>query len=143
MGKVLGTELDKVRYQRWTNRANNAKNEIARAFFEFAFTLKEIKDNGYYDYKYGNFKDYCDNELKLDWRTAYDYVKISDFVINNPKYLTTEEAGILGHKKLKLLAQKLSKLENRQRNEILKSIDAQETFTQLKQKIELKLEMLK
>lgn len=143
MEKVLSTELDKVRYQRWTNRANNAKNDIARAFFEFAFTLKEIKDNGYYDYKYSNFKDYCDKELKIDWRTAYDYVKIADFVIRNNNYLSTEQAGILGHKKLKLLSQKLAKLENEQRITILQSVESHETFTQLKKKIELKLVMLK
>ncbi|UCB45462.1 MAG: hypothetical protein JSV25_14835 [Spirochaetota bacterium] len=124
MTKDLRTEIDKVRCQRWTNRANNAKNDIARAFFEFAFTLKQIKDNGYYDYKYDNFKDYSEFELQLDWRTAYDYVKIADFVIDNHNYLTTEKAGLLGHKKLKLLAQKLSKLEKQHRSAILSSIDA-------------------
>ena len=98
MAKDLSTEIDKVRYQRWTNRANNAKNDIARAFFEFAFTLRQIKENGYYDYKYDNFKDYSEFELQLDWRTAYDYVKIADFIIDNHNYLTTEKAGLLGIK---------------------------------------------
>jgi len=108
MAKDLSPSIDKVNYSRWTNKAKNAKNDIARAFLEFASILKQIKDNGYYDYKFDNFKEYCESELQIAWQTAYDYVKIADFVFENKQTLNLEKAGLLGHKKLKLLAQKLS-----------------------------------
>lgn len=143
MARELGTQADKVVYLRWTNRALNAKRDIARSFFELAYTLKQIKDAGYYDYEYDNFKDYCSSELQIDWRTAYDYVKIADFVEQNRAVLSQDKAGLLGHKKLKLLSQKLSHLEQRQREEILRGIEERETFTQLKLRIEAKLSTAK
>ncbi|MBU1078432.1 MAG: hypothetical protein KKH98_14135, partial [Spirochaetes bacterium] len=142
MKKDINNTLDKVNYIRWTNKAINAKNDIARSFFEFSIILKQIKDNGFYDYKYNNFKEYCDNEIKIDWRTAYDYVKIADFVIKNNKVLSLEKAGLLGHKKLKLLSQKLTNIEEKYRQEILRQINEKESFTKLKERLENNLKTL-
>ena len=58
MKRNLTTTSEKVNYHRWTNKAINAKNDIARTFFAFAHILKKIKDYGYYDIKYDNFREY-------------------------------------------------------------------------------------
>ena len=136
MNEDLSSSIDKVNFTRWTNKAINAKNDIARAFFEFALILKQIKDSGHYDYKYNNFKDYCDSELNIDTSTAYDYIKIADFVVSNNDVLSIEKAQLLGHKKLKLLAQKLNKIEDKYRKSILKNVSENESFTVLKEKVE-------
>jgi hypothetical protein len=129
--------IDRVNYSRWTNKAKNAKSEIARAFLSFACILKEIKDNSYHEYRFENFKSYCEDELEIDWRTAYDYIKIADFVYENKDYLKIEKAELLGHKKLKLLSQKLSKREVKYRRVILKNINENDSYGKIKEIIEM------
>lgn len=142
MKRNLPTTSDKVNYNRWTNKAINAKNDIARTFFAFAHILKQIKDNGFYDIKYDNFREYCENEIGIDWRTAYDYVKNAEFVERNQETLSLDKAGLLGHKKLKLLSQKLSHIEDKYRIAILRKIDENKSFTQLKGQLEKTLDKL-
>ena len=126
-----------MNYDRWTNKARNAKGDIARAFLAFAYILKEIKDNSYHDYKYENFRQFCEEEVEIDWRTAYDYIKIADFVDDNKAYLKVEKAELLGHKKLKLLSQKLSKIEESYRRAVLKNINSNDSYGKIKEKIEI------
>jgi len=139
MDSEYSSTLERVNYSRWTNRARNAKHEIARAFLTYAFILKEIRDNAYFEYQFSNFREYCGVELEIDWRTAYDYIKIADFVEDNKKYLKLEQAELLGHKKLKLLSQKLSRVEEKYRKAILKNINEKESFIKIKEKIEVSL----
>ena len=136
MAKDITSGKERVLFERFTNMAVNAHKEIGRAFFNFAYILKTIKDKGYFDVKYPNFKEYCEGELRIDWRTAYDYVKIADFVETNKEVIGKGKAEALGHKKLKLLSQKLSDIEAGVRKSILKKIDENESFTQIRDKIE-------
>ncbi|MDM7987259.1 MAG: hypothetical protein QUS13_08000 [Smithella sp.] len=137
MAEEYSSTLDRVNYNRWTNKAKNAKSEIARAFLAFAFILKEIKENSYHEFKYNNFRQFCDEELGIDWRSAYDYIKIADFVEDNKNYLSVEKAELLGHKKLKLLSQKLSAREVKFRKAILKNIHESDSYMKIKEKIEI------
>jgi len=136
MKNDLISSKDKVTYERWTNKAKNAQTEIGRVFLNFALILKEIKDKGIYSTKYNNFKDYMVNEINLDWRTGYDYIKIADFVQQNIEIITKEKAISLGHKKLKLLSQKLSKLETKFRKAILTKINEEDSYIIIKEKLE-------
>ena len=70
-------------------------------------------------------------------------MKIAEFVEQNRSILSLEKAGLLGHKKLKLLAQKLSRVEDKYRKAILRKIDEKESFTQLKGQLEKTLDKLK
>jgi len=139
MDSEYSSTLERVNYNRWTNRARNAKHEISRAFLTYAFILKEIRDNAYFEYQFSNFREYCGFELEIDWRTAYDYIKIADFVEDNKKYLKLEQAELLGHKKLKLLSQKLSRVEEKYRKVILKNINEKDSFIKIKEKLEVSL----
>ncbi|HMB00436.1 MAG TPA: hypothetical protein VKS21_05560 [Spirochaetota bacterium] len=143
MKKDIVSAKEKVNFQRWTNKAINAKKDIARAFFNFALILREIKEQGYYDVKYKNFKNYCENEIDIKWQTAYDYVKIANFVVENKDCINQKKALVLGHKKLKLLSQKLSKIEAKFRKAILKKISEDDSFTSLKNKVEKTLKKIK
>ncbi len=136
MSKEIESSHDKVQYSRLTNKAINAKMEISKAFLNLAFVLKEIKDTGIYGLEFNNFKNYCEEKINIDWRTAYDYVKIADFIIENRNELNEESAEILGHKKLKYLTQKLSKIEDQFRKAILKKINTKDSFIVLKEKVD-------
>ena len=142
MKKEIESTYDKVYYSRLTNNVINAKKEIALAFLNLAFILKEIKDSKIYGVEFNNFKDYCENKIDIDWRTAYDYVKISDFVTKNKDVLTENTARRFGHKKLKLLTQKLSKIEVKIRKAILKKISYKDSYMTLKEKVSLILKKI-
>ena len=137
MENEYASTLDKVNFSRWTNKAKNAKQDIARAFLSFAFILKEIFDNSYFDFKYNTWKDYCVNELEITVSTSYDYIKIARFVEDNKRYLAIEKAEVLGHRKLKMLTQKLSGVEIKYRKVVLKNIKENDPLPKIKEKIKL------
>jgi hypothetical protein len=136
MNRDLVSQTDLVKFERINNQAINAFRNINRAFLNFAIILLKIKNTAIYDIKYNNFKEYCDNELEIDYKTALDYTKVGDFVFNNIKYLDRDRAEILGYKKLKLLSQKLSILEENKRHKILSLINEQESYTVLKERLD-------
>ena len=113
----------------------NAKSGIVKSIISLGQELQIVKDSGFYRPYYRNLKDYCTNEIDISWQTAYDYIKIYIFIEENKDVLSIEVAKTIGHRSLKLLAQKLSKIENVQRKDILRKITEYEHYDKIKIRI--------
>ncbi len=125
----------KVRFNQHKNRILNTKTGIFNSIISLGKELQIVKDNEFFRPYYRNFKDYCINEIDISWQTAYDYIKIYFFIEENKDVLPIEKAKTIGHRSLKLLAQKLSKIEVKQRKVILQSITEYEHYESIKNRI--------
>ena len=129
----------KANFNRYRNRILNAKSGVAKSIITLGKELQVVKENAHFRPFYKSFTDYCDNEVDITWQTAYDYIKIYLFVEKNKDALSTEVAQTIGHRSLKLLAQKLSKIEEQQRKSILRKITEYEHYDKIKSRIESKI----
>ena len=125
----------KVKFNHHKNRILNTKIGIFNSIITLGKELQIVRDNGFYRPYYRNFRDYCVSEIDISWQTAYDYIKIYFFVEENKDVLPIEIAKTIGHRSLKLLAQKLSKTEENQRKLILQSITEYEHYDSIKKRI--------
>ncbi len=125
----------KVKFNQHKNRILNTKTGIFNSIIALGKELKIVKEKGFYRPYYRNFKDYCINEIDISWQTAYDYIKIYFFIEENKDVLPIEIAKTIGHRSLKLLVQKLSKIEEKQRKSILQNITEYEHYNSIKNRI--------
>lgn len=78
--------------------------------------LKEMRDNKLYkELKYQNFEEYCEKEVGIKWRQAYNYISIAE----NFSQDSLQSIAKIGTTKLALLA----KLDEPQREEIQQKVD--------------------
>ena len=132
---IIDLSRTKVKFNHHKNRVLNTKTGIFNSIIALGKELQIVKDNGFYRPYYNNFRNYCTNEIDIPWQTAYDYIKIYIFVEKNKEVLPIEIAKTIGHRSLKLLVQKLSKIEVTQRNLILQSITEYEHYDSIKNRI--------
>ena len=131
-------------------RLNNhikAHAQIAQeSLYEVCKSLKEMRDNKLYkELNYQNFEEYCEKEVEIKWRQAYNYISIAE----NFSQDSLQSIAKIGTTKLSLLA----KLDEPQREEIQQKLNISEasvkelkaeisTLKQNKQQLESQIQEL-
>ena len=88
--------------------------------WEMCRALKEMKDTKLYkELGYSNFEDYCENEVGMKRRNAYNYIAIAEKV----NLENVQPVGQIGVKKLALLAT----LSDEQQKEVTEKVDLENT----------------
>ncbi|MDE5885135.1 MAG: hypothetical protein K2H29_08705 [Oscillospiraceae bacterium] len=100
-----------------------------QSLYEVCKGLKEMRDGKLYkELGYQNFEDYCENEVGIKRRQAYDYISVAEKLSENFVHSSAQ----IGIKKLSLLAQ----LGESDREQIQQETDVETaTVKQLREKI--------
>lgn len=99
------------------NQHIKAHAQIAQeSLYEVCKGLKEMRDNKLYkELNYQNFEEYCEKEVGIKWRQAYNYISIAE----NFSQDSLQSIAKIGTTKLSLLA----KLDEPQREEIQQKVN--------------------
>lgn len=112
------------------NKHIKANAQIAQeSLYEVCKGLKEMRDDKLYkELNYKNFEDYCEQEVGIKWRQAYNYISIAESFSED----FLQSIAKIGTTKLSLLA----KLDEPQREEIQQTTDLESvTVRELKARI--------
>lgn len=99
--------------------------------YDMCVMLKQMRDDKLYkELGYANFEDYCENEVGMKWRNAYNYISIVEKIPSQ----NLQSIAKIGMTKLSLLAS----LSEVQQEEIQQNVNLEETSVR-----ELKAEIAK
>ncbi len=132
MSSMDNTEILSADYTRAKKLNNHIKAhaQIAQeSLYEVCKGLKEMRDNKLYkQLEYSNFEKYCEQEVGIKWRQAYNYISIAESFSQD----SLQSIAKIGTTKLALLA----KLDEPERHEIQQTTDLESaTVRELKAKI--------
>ena len=88
--------------------------------YDMCVMLKQMRDDKLYkELGYANFEDYCENEVGMKWRNAYNYISIVEKIPSQ----NLQSIAKIGMTKLSLLAS----LSESQQEEIQQTVNLEET----------------
>lgn len=88
--------------------------------YDMCVMLKQMRDDKLYkELGYSNFEDYCENEVGMKWRNAYNYISIVEKIPSQ----NLQSIAKIGMTKLSLLAS----LSESQQEEIQQTVNLEET----------------
>ena len=122
-------DKDKVRAQELHQKILIHAQLVAQNLWEMCSSLKEMRDTKlYYQLGYMHFDDYCQRELGIRRRQAYNFITIAD----NMNAESVQSIAQIGTTKLSLLAS----LSESEREEIMEQTDVESvTVRELKEQI--------
>ena len=107
---------DYMKAKKLTNHIKAHAQIAQESLYEVCKGLKEMRDNKLYkELGYQNFEEYCEQEVGIKWRQAYNYISIVESFSQD----SLQSIAKIGTTKLSLLA----KLDEPQREEIQQNTD--------------------
>lgn len=93
---------------------------MQQSLYEVCKGLKEMRDGKLYkELGYQKFEDYCENEVEIKWRQAYNFISIAEGFTPD----SLQSIAKIGTTKLALLA----KLDEPTRQEVTETVDVENT----------------
>lgn len=118
MSNTQIADKDKIRAQELHQKILIHAQLVAQNLWEMCSSLKEMRDSKlYYQLGYMHFDEYCQNELGIRRRQAYNFITIAD----NMNAESVQSIAQIGTTKLSLLAS----LSESEREEIMEQTDVE------------------